>query len=271
MRSGICRMCLKQKELAHSHFMPRALYDYCRSADSEPIKFNSEVALVTSYQTKDYILCSECETVLNDGGEKWTVGKLLTADRQHFPLYEIVSKEKPEYDEPDMKIYQGSSIPGLEVEKIVHFTAGILWKASAHSWNKGSIQPKIELGPYSDQLRRYLRGESGFPKNVTLWLAIVPPSKAMIAFIEPHERISEGGWKTYFCYMPGVLLSWNIGKQVSEELRQGCFAGNGGHPFIISDNLHESLEDITKKAYFSARKLGKLAAIRARRLAANSV
>lgn len=260
-------MCLKQKVLVQSHFVPRALYDYCRSADSEPIKFSNKIALTTSYQAKDYLLCAECESVLNEGGEKWTVGKLAQMGRQHFPLYEIVTRAAPAYDEPDAKIYYGIDVPGLEIDKVIHFMAGILWKASVHSWKKDKKEPWIELGPYSDKLRKYLLGEEAFPQHITLWMSIVPPEKAMIGFIEPHERISEGGWKTYFCYMPGVLLAWNIGRQVSVELRQGCFATNAYHPFLISNNVHERLEEITKKTYLGARKTKKLLEIKARRAA----
>jgi hypothetical protein len=39
-------------------------------------------------------LCEECESMLNVGGEIWTVGKLCTADRT-FPLYDLLDQQAP--------------------------------------------------------------------------------------------------------------------------------------------------------------------------------
>ncbi|HZU32610.1 MAG TPA: hypothetical protein VFB79_15945 [Candidatus Angelobacter sp.] len=263
MPVGICKMCFYQKTLVSSHFMPRAIYDYCRSGDLEPVKFSRKVAFCTSYQVQDYIMCKSCEDVLNDGGEKWTVGKLATMDRKSFPLYEILSKATPQFEDGGAKVYQGVNVAGFEIEQFTHFATGILWKASIHSWSKEKKKPKIDLGPYSDRLRKYLRGEAGFPEHVKLWLTIVPPEAAMIGFIEPHERKSFGGFKSYFCYIPGVLFCWSVGRQVTTELRVGCFATNAYHPFFVSNNVHQILENHTKADYLGARKSGKLVKIRA--------
>jgi hypothetical protein len=258
-------MCLQQKMLVSSHFMPRALYDYCRSADCDVVKFNSKIAFASSYQAQDYILCKPCEDVLNDGGEKWSVGKLATMDRQPYPLYEIVSKAAPQFEDEGAKVYHGVDVAGLEIGKFTHFAAGLLWKASIHSWSKEGKKPRIALGPYSDRIRKYLRGETGFPEYVKLWLSIVPPEAAMIGFIEPHERESFGGFKSYFCYILGVLFCWSVGRQVTAELRAGCFATSECHPFFVSNNVHEILENHTKSDYLKARKSGKLAKIREQR------
>jgi hypothetical protein len=265
MPISVCKMCLQEKMLVSSHFMPRALYDYCRSGGCEPIKFDSKVAFTTSYQAQDYILCKPCEDVLNDGGEKWTVGKLATMDRKPFPLYELVMKAAPQFEDGGAKVYHAVNVAGLEIGPFAHFAAGLLWKASIHSWNKKKKKPKIDLGPYSDRLRKYLRGETGFPEYVKLWLSVVPPEAAMIGFIEPHERESLGGFKSYFCYIPGVLFCWSVGRQVTAELRVGCFATSEYHPFFVSNNIHEILENHTKADYLKARKAGKLAKIREQR------
>jgi hypothetical protein len=245
--------------------MPRALYDYCRSADCDVVKFNSEVAFVSSYQAQDYILCKACEDVLNEGGEKWSVGKLATMDRKPYPLYEIVSKAAPRFEDEGTMVYHGVDVAGLEIGKFTHFAAGLLWKASIHSWSKEGEKPRIELGPYSDKIRKYLRGEAEFPEHIKLWLTIVRPENAMIGFIEPHERVSAGGFKSYFCYIPGVLFCWSVGKQITAELRVGCFATSQYHTFFVSNNVHEILEGRMRMDYLGARKSGKLVKIRTAR------
>ena len=269
MKVGICKMCLQQKTLVSSHFMPRALYDYCRSGDLEPVKFSSKVAFTTSYQIQDYILCKPCEDVLNEGGERWIVGKLATMDRKTFPLYEIVSQAALQFEDGGVKVYHGINVAGLEIGQFTHFAAGLLWKASVHSWSKENKGPKINLGPYSDRLRKYLQGETGFPEHMKLWLSIIPPESAMIGFIEPHERKSFGGFKSYFCYIPGVLFCWSVGRQITADLKLGCFATSEYHPLFVSNNLHDILEGHTKADYLGARKSGKLAKIRAARNGSN--
>jgi len=62
-------------------------------------------------------------------------------------------------------------------------------------------------------------------------------------------------------------LSWNIGRQVSPELRQGCFITGLDHPFLVSNNVHEKLEEIVKETYFGARKTRKLIEVKAKRAA----
>lgn len=268
MPQGICKMCLAHKELVESHLMPRALYNYCRSGDSEPIKVSSEIAMITSRQTKDYLLCFECEGVLNKGGEMWILPKLAAKDRKSFPLYEIISGTVPAFDEPDMKIYYGANIPGLEIAKITHFAMGLFWKAGVHSWEKDSKTSRIELGPYADKIRKYLIGDAAFPKHVSLSVNVTKPSKAANLFNDPHETFSkEGGYRTHFYYVPGVLFMLNIGRQISQELILGCFATNMYHPIVVSDGLHDHLEGVVRNMYLRVPKSKKLMEVKAQRAA----
>lgn len=268
MPHGICKLCLVQKELVDSHLMPRALYSYCRSADAEPIKISSEIALSTSRQTKAYLLCSKCEGVLNEGGEMWILPKLAGIDRKSFPLYEIISSEAPAFDEPDMKIYYGANIPGLEIGKITHFAMGLFWKAGVHSWHKDGKTSRIELGPYAEKIRKYLIGDDAFPRHVTLSVNVTEPSKAMNVFTDPDETFSrEGGCRTHFCYVPGLLFILNIGRQISRELALGCFAADRHHPIVVSDVLHDHLEGVLRNMYLKVPKSKKLMEVKARRAA----
>src|SRR6266850_1626361 len=86
-----CSLCLEDKELVKSHLIPRAMYDYCRTADSEPVLMTTEVMMQTSRQLQDHLLCKLCEDVLNVGGEQWLLPLLARID-QTFPLLGIVEK-----------------------------------------------------------------------------------------------------------------------------------------------------------------------------------
>ena len=74
MPIGKCRMCLHEKTLVRSHLMPAALYDYCRKGEHRPIKVGGGFVMPTDRQTQDYLLCEDCEDVLNTGASAgfWT-------------------------------------------------------------------------------------------------------------------------------------------------------------------------------------------------------
>ena len=70
---GICKLCLRQKDLQNSHLMPRALYVKSRGSGT---KGNQDPYVVTvkdtkqsSHQTKDYVLCHDCEQLFCKNGE----------------------------------------------------------------------------------------------------------------------------------------------------------------------------------------------------------
>lgn len=159
MAIGACKMCRRQKNLMSSHLMPAALYDYCRKGEHRPIKVGGGFVLPTDRQTQDYLLCEACEHVLSKGGEEWIANKLATWER-HFPFYDLLTRTPPLFDEDGMTVYLAAQNPEIDVMKITHFALGLFWKASVHSWKKGSTEPRIELGPYSVQFA------NGFSMNV---------------------------------------------------------------------------------------------------------
>lgn len=75
MPIGKCKMCLQEKALVKSHLMPSALYDYCRKGEHRPIKVGGGFVIPTDRQTQDYLLCTDCEDVLNSGGRTMDPGQ----------------------------------------------------------------------------------------------------------------------------------------------------------------------------------------------------
>lgn len=47
-RKMTCPLCLEDKEVVTSHLIPKAMYDYCRTPDSEPVVMTSRVVMQTS-------------------------------------------------------------------------------------------------------------------------------------------------------------------------------------------------------------------------------
>src|SRR5258708_19938772 len=89
----LCKMCLNLKELQDSHLLSAAVYKKIRSVypsnpdnlNPDPIAVTCGKARQTSKQTTDYLLCSDCEGILDRTGEKHVLP--LLADGGGFPFY----------------------------------------------------------------------------------------------------------------------------------------------------------------------------------------
>jgi len=251
MPLGKCRMCLHDKVLVKSHLMPAALYDYCRKGEHRPIKVGGGFVIPTDRQTQDYLLCEDCEGVLNDGGERWILDKLATWERT-FPLYDVLTKVAPLFDEDGMVVYLAAQNPEIEVEKLTHFALGLFWKASVHSWREDTTYPRIDLGPYSEEIRKWLRGQNGFPKYVYPVVVIEKPQRAQITMNDPYEGIRQG-WRTHFVHVPGVLFMMALGKTVDDSVRALAIT-NAGNPINVSDALTDDFEKLMVETLRKSRK-----------------
>jgi len=251
MPTGKCKMCLQGKTLVSSHLMPAAMYDYCRKGEHRPIRVGGGVVIPTDRQTQDYLLCTDCEDVLNRGGEGWILDKLATWERA-FPLYDLLTKVPPLFDEDGMVVYLAAQNPEIRVEKLTHFALGLFWKASVHSWLGVTTDPRIELGPYSEELRKWILGQTPFPKDVCLTMVIEKPQKAQITMNDPYEGI-RNGWRNYFVHVPGILFMLALGKTVDENTRTLAIT-SAGNPINVSDALTDSMQNLMVTTLRNSRK-----------------
>ena len=150
MITARCPLCLEDKEIVSSHLIPQAIYDYCRTEDSEPVHMTSRIVMQTSRQVHHPLLCRDCEDILNKGGENWLLPLLATIDKK-FPLLDIIERFEADVVDGKLRMYAASRNPTIQIHKLIHFIMGIFWKASIHSWEGGSKAPRIEFGPYGER------------------------------------------------------------------------------------------------------------------------
>jgi hypothetical protein len=119
-------MCLKWTTLVKSHFMPAALYAYCRDGPKSPIAVASGSVYPTDRQTWSYLLCSKCEDTLNKGGESWVGDKLARwehgGSQRSFLLYEMLTERAPYYREGSTSLYFGAAAPRLKIDIVNVFS-----------------------------------------------------------------------------------------------------------------------------------------------------
>ncbi len=253
VRSRKCPLCLLEKVLVRSHLIPHAIYDYFRSRDgASPVRVGDGVIMHTDRQIQDYLLCGDCEHILNDGGENWVNPKLATIAKT-FPLYHLLMTSHAAFADENGGIYYAAANPEFYFEKLSHFALGIFWKAGVHSWSGLTKEPMIDLGEYADTIRTWLRGEAGFPKDATLTITLSKPETALIVLQQPVE-IRGVPWRRYRFYVPGVMFSLNVGPAIELEMRMICFHQMPAHPVFISNEITRTFNERLGKDYVESRK-----------------
>ena len=250
-----CPLCLEDKELVRSHLIPQAIYDYCRTVDSEPVLMTSRIVMQTSRQVRHPLLCRSCEDVLNKGGETWLLPLLATIDKK-FPLLDIIERSDPDVVDGELRMHAASRNPAIQIDKLIHFIMGVFWKASIHSWEGGSKTPRIEFGPYGESVRTFLLGETPFPKNMGLVLGVLPREKALVSFSLPYRNL-ERGFHGFTFYIPGIVCVLNVGKKLGPDMPTICFATHPAHPILVAD-LAQDIVSVGASIFGKARKSRKL-------------
>lgn len=189
--------------------------------------------------------------------------RLATVDRK-FPLYDGLTKYAPEWVDGDVILYSAAKNPEIDVDKLTHFAMGIFWKASVHSWSGQSRDPRIELGPYSEAIRRWLRGETSFPAHIVLLMTVSVPLRAQFTFNTPHEGKRQG-WRSYFLHVPGVLFILDVGRQVLAEMGLLCLYQSPIHPIVVSESITSQVERMFRESFLNSRKTAAYLRSKARR------
>jgi hypothetical protein len=261
----LCKMCLKVKELQDSHLLSASVYKKIRSVypsnpdklNPDPIEVTSGKARQTSKQTTDYLLCSDCEGVLDRMGEKHILP--LLADKDGFPLYDLLSNSMPSSAEADFSIYLCANVPSLDCDKITHFAAGIFWKAAVHSWRNGASTVKLDLLGHEEQLREYLLGTKPFPNDVLLIIRIAPPSVPLLWAVAPvSTRDAKLG--VYRFLVPGIEFSLHVEEQSVRELWDGCFVHNPVRPAFVDPEVGLVIGKLYGETFLPAEKSTRLSA-----------
>lgn len=176
---GTCKLCLTPAiQLKDSHFVPRSMYKLLRQIgkrNPNPVRVTEAGITQTSLQEKAYVLCGDCEHLLNKGGEGYA-SRVCWRSASDFKLRKMLQSATPIHQggpNRTMRAFLSSRIPGLDVAKLTYFGSSILWRASIWS----SLHPDLHQASLDSEsqesFRLFLKGESSFPKNASVMLTIV--------------------------------------------------------------------------------------------------
>src|SRR5262249_31459606 len=152
--------------LRDSHLLPRSLYKTLRTTEvtnPNPIFLNSTRAGQTSKQITDHVLCGDCEGLFNANGESWMMTQIARPGR--FPLQEAIRETPCLFANASFAVHSCTSVCKIDLNKTTYFALSVFWRASVHRWRVEGREIKIELGPYTELIRKFLRGTGNFPQN----------------------------------------------------------------------------------------------------------
>lgn len=256
MPVGVCRLCENTRDLRDSHLLPKALSKLLTTfaqaageSNTNPITITPSVAVQTSRQVTDYVLCSECEDLLNRNGEKWVVANCFRGDYV-FPLrsaLEIASPVSTD-DKHGVKLFDGKKLAGVNCPKLVHFGAGVFWRAAAHRWS--ATLGRLNLGRYEGQLRRFVNGDSPWPTDVVLFVSVnsEPDAGANENMMFPFQEREKDRYHRFMFVIPGITFQLLVGKEIPKNLRD---AATSTHEQIYLTREHRALtymERLRRKA-----------------------
>lgn len=210
-----------------------------------------KVVMSTSRQLQSPLLCEMCDRALSSDGENWSLPLLATIGGK-FPFYDILQRVKPEATDEEIAFYTACRNPGIDVQKLTHFALGVFWKASVHSWSGTEIGPRINLGHYGEEIRKFLRHEAPFPKFVALTVGVLPPPVKQISFCQPYRGCVDE-FHHFVFYVPGMLFALSVGKRIGLA-KENCFYSNPLHPIVVADmsgDIQAMIRALTANAHIS--------------------
>jgi hypothetical protein len=252
----LCRRI--DQPLQRSHYLPAGVFRATRDetqTNPDPIRIGDDAVLQDSRQITDYLLCRACEQRLNGSGERWFLAHCCRKDQ--FPLRSMLDGASPVESLPRIMVYCANRINKVNIKALTNFAASMFWRASAHQWKMaGTKRLGIALGPYEEELRKFLLGEAEFPTNCVLWVSV---PNSLTPFLQLSLTPYGGRKDNYHLYklvVLGVGFHLLVGRSIPRDVRSLCFVSAPGNPICRTDMLEEAIiQDVVHKFHLHPRLL----------------
>ena len=226
MKPGTCALCTKTRKLVKSHLFAKALnrLETPGVVDPRPIMITSEAAELSRRGITSPLLCGPCDAQLATRGEEWMIENAF--DGKSFRLLEKLRLAIPvaAYSRPGVHGYSADWL-GIDTCKAAYFALSMLWRTSIRQWwIPGNETIFVGLNDsYSEDLRRYLRGETGFPQNVAVRMTICSDRLSHGMFVPPCEIFDETYRRpTYGFVAMGLIFDSAVGEDIPHQILQQC-------------------------------------------------
>ncbi len=242
---GECRLCLLVRRLRRSHFMPAALYP-----KNKKLVFGTGTATYREFeQLVAPLLCGECEQLFNRNGEdevlRWVAPK---AKATNAPLLSKLRDTEPDRVYAEDVICHWAATLGINPERFAYFGLSLVWRAAANTWNRPDGQPAaaIDLGDYYEPVRRYLRGEAGFPDHTYVMFTVCTDDKPREYWMPPARSAEIEGM--IVVPVMGLLFRFWFGPDPPGPVRRTVFYPSPTHP-VFSGACWDVLSNVVEPLF----------------------
>jgi len=240
---GRCRLCLEEGELQFSHLLPRALYRLVGSAsdpvhpDTVQISLNSRKR--SSEQARRHILCAQCEERFNSKGERWILRNCYRG-RGRFRLRTELRSRVAIAADTGIEAYPSSA---EEVAYLAYFSLSVVWRASLCDWpHRGQMYKSIDLGPFQEEIRRFLNEETELPERIALTVILSQLGKPVLVFGFPVSYRVDA-CRCHRFHIPGMSFVVEVGKLATLRQRGLCVLRSRSNPVFVSTVGDERVQD----------------------------
>ena len=166
-----CALCLQQRKLRESHYIPQGVFKIVGHGgpeyESQSVSLNFQTGTTTysNFQPKKRLLCGDCEQIFSCQGENQVIPELLT--HQGFPLRDDVLSLVS-----NNELVTRNTKGKLDYKSYAHFALSVIWRGSITRWPAPYDNLYGKLRHHEDLFRRYLYGQSDFPHNTFITVVI---------------------------------------------------------------------------------------------------
>jgi hypothetical protein len=218
MKQGRCALCLKDKMIVESHCISAGIY---RRLGQDAVVMTPEIFLTTSRQVKDYLLCQGCEQMFGDA-EDYAIPLLFESQRQTFPLF---SKLRTVTASGRGRV--AASAAGIDIAKLVYFALSIFWRASVKVWTSLNRQTiSMPMMEYEEPTRKFLHGESEFPPEFILRIAVCTDTLSR-GFVFAPVLWTNDRFAGYGTFLLGVDFTLIVNGPLDAQTLNLCAARTG--------------------------------------------
>jgi len=246
VKSGKCRLCLEDKELQASHFIPAGVWKSLRVDGKEAVSITAEKVLQTSRQLKAHLLCRDCEGRMSRDGENWVLAHMAKQfPDQVFPLFDLLNDSAIYVSDEGNRVYDTTQLPKIDTAALAYFALGMLWKTAVHDWKTIDRHTRrLELGPYQEPIRRFLLGTGPFPTHCIVRVVVWPDKASVLYATHFLRRHGERKFRLFTFYIPGITFILYVGKGVPMELRETCCYSSQRKPILASTEVAEKASSL---------------------------
>jgi hypothetical protein len=239
--SSQCGLCRQQKPLKRSHLLSAGLFKAVAQGhapyDSAPIMMDIRrgTAVQSNDQARKPFLCGDCEQRFSARGESKVIAQCHRKDGE-FLLCHALKAAPPSHVSSGRSIYYGDRLPAeVSAEAFQYFLLSIIWRASATDWPSSTGVVRGALGPYEEDVRRYLLGDFPVPDvvSISVYVNFEPNPTVLLAYPTISKTQLLGlRLRQHNLHIPGIRFIALVGRNV-RKLNVGELQGSSGLPTFI--------------------------------------